>query len=66
MPAPHMAVLPGGRAKLVTTVPGTKNSKNLALGFLEPASALLVLTLGFIQDHFFKIAEMLFKDQICA
>lgn len=40
MPAPHRAVLPGGHAKLVTTVPGTKNPKNLALGFLEPASGL--------------------------
>lgn len=70
MPAPHRAVLPAGHAKLVTTVPGTKNPKNLALGFLEPASAWLILTLGFVQHHFFKMPEealeMLLKAWVCA
>lgn len=50
MPASHRAVL-------VTTVPGTNNPKNLAPGFPEPASALLLLTLGFVQHYFFKMLE---------
>lgn len=66
MPAPHRAVLPGGNAKCLVTT----NPKNLALGFLEPDSALLVLSLGFVQHNFFKMPEealeTLFKDQVCA